>query len=362
MKGARTAIALALALGALSACAPKRGAAFDSSLADARNAYHDGRFDAAAARFEEAGATAKLPRDAVYARYEAALAWARAGDVARAASELRAIATAKPPNPYSAQAAYKAAELARANDEAAGLRELEGVVVDFPQAGVAQVSLAHLLQHDDDAGPEAGLAHLERLAPRVKGTRVEEKVFYERAKRLEAVSPARTEAARDAFVEVANKWPYPFGALFDNALYRAAQIEEKLGHPKEAIALLERLLSQREVAGFMGSYERPQYVPAIQLIAQIYEKTGDRAKARATLHRLYTDFETSPHRAEALWREAELWRKDGDESTACARLSTLATDFPDSRYVPCASLKCPAIKRPSKSKAPTTCHEYLVRS
>jgi outer membrane protein assembly factor BamD (BamD/ComL family) len=66
-------------------------------------------------------------------------------------------------------------------------------------------------------------------------------------------------------------------------------------------------------------------------------------------------------RDDALWREAELWRKDGDASTACDRLATLAGDFPDSRYVPCASLRCPAIKRGAKSKAPATCHDYLLR-
>jgi hypothetical protein len=149
----RQALALALALGALAACAPNRGTSYASSLADARRAQHDGRLDAAALSYEEAAKNAKLPRDAVYMRYEAALAWARAGDVARAATELRAIATTKPPNQYSGQAAFKAAELARANDPAAGLRDLEGVVVDFPDLGVAQVALWHLLQHDDEAGP-----------------------------------------------------------------------------------------------------------------------------------------------------------------------------------------------------------------
>jgi hypothetical protein len=352
-------IALAFAVGALSACAPNGGDGYQRSLAAARLAHHDGRFDAAATKFEEASKDAKLPRDAVYARYEAALAWARAGDVARGAAELRAIATAKPANAYSAQAAFQAAQLALANDEPAGLRELEGVVVDFPESGVAQVALGHLVHHDDDAGPEVGLAHLERIAPRVKGTKVEEKVLYERAKRIDALG--RTEAARDAFLEVADKWPYPFGGFNDDALFRAAEMEEKLGRPKEAIAHLERLLSQREVSSFMGSYERPRYLSAILKIAEIYEKTGERAKARAALHRLYTDFTTSTMRDDALWREAALWRKDGEASTACDRLSTLAGDFPDSRYVPCAALQCPSIKRSAKSKAPATCHAYLLK-
>lgn len=349
------------ALALLAGCGgPSRGDAYLRSLAEARREHHDGRFELAASKFDEAAKTAKLPRDAVYARYEAALARARAGDVARAAAELRALATTKPPTAYSAQAAFKAAELARRNDQAAGIRELEAVIVDFPESGVAQVALATVLRHDDESSPDVALAHLERLAPRVKGTKVEEKVLYERAKHLDALG--RTEVARDAFIDVANKWPYPFGAFNDDALFRAGEMEEKLGRPKEAIALYERLLAQREVSSFMGTYERPRYLPAILRIAQLYEeKLNDRAKARATLHRLYTDHTTSTMRDDALWREAELWRKDGDTSTACDRLATLASDFPDSRYVPCTSVRCPSVKRPAKSKAPATCHEYLMR-
>ena len=101
-------------------------------------------------------------------------------------------------------------------------------------------------------------------------------------------------------------------------------------------------------------------IPEIE--AKIYEeKLNDRPKARETLHRLYTQFSTSTMRDDALWREAELWRKDGDTGTACDRLATLTSDFPDSRYVPCTSLRCPSVKRPAKSKAPATCHEYLLR-
>jgi outer membrane protein assembly factor BamD (BamD/ComL family) len=352
---ALTSLALASGCGG-----PNRGDAYMRSLAEARRDHHDGRFDLAAIKYDEAAKTAKLPRDAVYARYEAALARARAGDVARAATELRAIATSKPPNAYSAQAAFKAAELARANDEAAGLRELEAVIVDFPESGVAQVALGTVLRHDDESSAEVGLSHLELLAPRVKGTKVEEKAAYERAKHLDTLG--RTEAARGAFLEVASKWPYPFGAFNDDSLYRAGEMEEKLGRPKEAIALYERLLAQREESGFMGTYERPRYLPALLRIAQIYEeKLNDRAMARVTLHRLYVQHTTSTMRDDALWREAELWRKDGDASTACDRLATLTSDFPDSRYVPCTSLRCPAVKRPAKSKAPATCHEYLLR-
>jgi tetratricopeptide (TPR) repeat protein len=345
----------------LASCAPDRGSAYTKSVADAQRAYHHGRFGEAAARWDEAAKNAKLARDAVYARYEAALARARAGDVARAATELRAIANASPPNAYSAQAAFKVAELARANDVEAGVRELEDVVVRFPESGVAKVAVLRIARHDDEKGGAAGaIAHLDRMRSRVSGKAVEETILYERAKRLAALG--QKEAARDAFLDVAQRWPYPFGAYFDDSLYRAAEIDESLGRYREAIAHLERLLSFRETASFMGSYERPKYVPAILRIAEIHEtKLHDLGAAREALHRLYADFKTSPLRDDALWREAELWRKEGDADKACGALSTLASDFPDSKYVPCATARCPSISRSSKSKAPKECHPYLLR-
>lgn len=345
---------------AAAACGPDHGAAYEKSVAEAEHAIHNGRFDDAALRWDEAAKTAKLPRDAVYARYEAALARVRAGDVARGAAELRALADAKPPNAYSAQAAFQAALVALASDEARGAHELEDVVVRFPNDGVAQVAVLHLARRDDARGPAAAIEHLDRLRARTQGTAVEPTILYERAKRLAA--EGRDVEARDAFLDIAQRWPYPFGAYFDDALYRAAEIDEKLGRYKEAIGHLQRLLSVRETSSFIGTYERPKYVPALLRIAEIEEtKLHDNAAAREALHRLYADFATSTLRDDALWREAELWRKDGDADKACDRLSTLASDFPDSKYVPCASVRCPKIARPKKSKAPQTCHPYILR-
>lgn len=353
---------VALALGSSGlGCAPSRGAGYEKALAEAQRAHHAGRFDTAADRFDEAARTAKVPRDSVYARYEAALARARAGDVARASSELRAIASETPPNAYAAQAAFKAADLACKRDPAAGYAELEAMALRFPDSGVARVAIGRLLRHDDEGGPAVTLAHLDALAPKVARTPLEEFVLYERAKRIAELG--RYEEARDAFVVVADRWPYPGGAYFDDALYRASEMEERLGRPREAIAHLERMLSFRESSSTIGSYERPRYSAAVLRIATLYEeRLGDRAKARATLHRLYTDFKTSILRDDALWHEAELWQKDGDKETACDRLSTLVSDFPDSRYVPCAIERCPSIKRPPPSKAPKSCHAYLNRA
>ena len=137
-------------------------------------------------------------------------------------------------------------------------------------------------------------------SPRTKGSNLEELLAYERARRLDMLG--RSAEARDAYVDCANRWPYPKGAFFDDSLYRASEMEEKLGRPKEAIDHLERLLSYREKSTTIGSYERPRYVPAVLRIAKLYEeRLNDRGKARDALHRLYSEFTTSTLRDDALF-------------------------------------------------------------
>jgi TolA-binding protein len=215
-----------------------------------------------------------------------------------------------------------------------------------------------VVRHKDETN--GGLAYLGALAPRVDATELAQDVAYLRAGHL--AEAGETAAARDAYLALADRWRYPFGALWDDALYRASEMEEKLGRHREAIAVLERMLKEREPSVSMGSYERPKYTPALMRIAKLYqERLQDRTNARAAYHRLYTDFTHSPMRDDALWREAELWRSDGKNGEACDVLRTLAGDFPDSRYVPCIVERCPGVRRADKSKAPATCHPYITR-
>lgn len=337
---------------------PQRGADYARAFGEARRAQHDGHWEQAAVAYDRAAATAKIKRDADYARYEAALARVRAGDVARGASELRALGEAKPANEYSDQAAYKAAELAIASEPDRGYEEMTSVAVRFPDTGMGRVALTRVLRHADEKGPAETLARIAALEPRLGDGSLGQALAYERAKRLRDLE--RHGEARDAFLAVARRWPYPFGVYFDDALYFASEEEEKLGRLPEAVEHLNFLLSHRESSHMIGSYERPKYVPALLRLATLYAtKLGDREAAKNAYHRLYRDFPTSTQRDDALWKEAELWQLDGDKATACDRLATLTREFADSRFVPCAVERCPNVARPAKSKAPASCRAYL---
>jgi tetratricopeptide (TPR) repeat protein len=349
---------------AAGSCAtPDRGAGYERAFAEGERAESAGRFAEAAQRYAEAGSAAKVGRDRDYARHAAALMLERAGDRAGARAGLDAL-SAGAHSEEAALAAYESARMAIEHgdgdgDETPGWKELEAMLLRFPNDGVARPALRRLVAHEDEArGDASTLELLRRLQPALDGTERGEEVAYQIALRLDRLG--RTVAARDALVAVATRWAYPHGTLFDDALYRASELDERMGRYDVAIADLRRMLAVRESSWFTGSYERPRFDAGQMRIADLYEdRLHDDARAREELHRLYTDFKTSLLRDHALWKEAALWIRSGDRARGCDRLGTLVRDFPDSRYVPCAMTQCPGLARPSKSKAPETCRRYL---
>jgi len=349
----------AFALGALAACGGARAGDYERALAEAHRASSAGRFAEAADAYARAGTATNAARGKQHAALFAAVERARAGEVARALTELDALAKASPPTDVSAEAEYKAARLRlRTGAVERGRAELEAFLPRHPESPLALSAFAQVIRFKEESSGEAGArATVEGLAAKVpEGTPLGQRIAYERALRTEGL-PAR----RDALIAHADRFPYPRGSYWDDALFRAAELEETLGRPREAIALLTRLLAERETSDVIGSYQRPRYTPAKLRVARLQEKLGDREGARRTLHELYANFRSSELRDDALWNEARLFREDRQPAEACDRLRTLVSELRDSRFVPCASALCPEIVRPKDSRAPKACHSYLLR-
>jgi tetratricopeptide (TPR) repeat protein len=355
-------LALVLALVTIaSGCAAARSSAFDAAAAQASRDEGAGRFAEAAKEYDVATSRADRHRDEDQARWDAAAATARAGDVAGAARRYEAIASDQA-SEHQAEAAFRLAMLRiESSDGERGWPDLEQVPRRFPTHGVAHVAVRKLVQHADERGPRAGLDELRALEADLGSTELAGLVAFLEAEHLEAMGDDR--AARDAYGTIADRWPYPFGAFFDDALWHASLLDEKFGLYPAAIDDLERLLRQRETTSLMGSYERPRFVAAMLRVGELYrDRLRDLPRAREAFHRFYTDFAHSSLRDRALWMEAALWREGGDGRTACDRLATLVEKFPDSRYVPCAIGQCPALARPRTSGAPKDCREYIART
>jgi tetratricopeptide (TPR) repeat protein len=352
-------LVFALVLGP--ACTPPvRGDEYEAAIAAASRDEGAGRFAAAVAEYERAEAVGLINRDRDHARWAAAEITARSGDVAGAARRLEVIA-ADDSDEHQAEAAYRLVRLRiDSGDDERGWRDLEDIPRRFPTHGVAHVALRRLVEHADEKGPQAGLDELRSLDRDLETGELAPMVAYLEAEHLEALGDEK--GAREAYGAIADRWPYPFGAFFDDSLWHASLLDEKLGHDQAAADDLQRLLDQRETTSIMGTYERPRYVPAIVRLGELYrDRLHDHPRARDAFHRLYADFAHSVERPKGLWLEADLWREDGDAGKACERLATLVGAFPDSRYVPCAVERCPGLKRPAKSGAPRECHEYITR-
>jgi tetratricopeptide (TPR) repeat protein len=355
-----------LGFSAATACAPSHGAAFDHAFAEAARAESAGRLAEAVQDYDRAASLAVRARDREQAQWNAVDALVRAREVERALSRLDGIAK-DPSGEHAAEAAYRAAALriergGGADDAQRGWHDMELVPRRFPQHGVAHVAVRRLVDHADDGGTRAGLDELRSLERDLAGTELEPRVAFATAEHVEALGDE--SAARDAYLRIADRWPYPFGGFFDDALWRASLLDEKLGRFQGAVDDLERMVSVRETTTLIGTYERPKYVPAMLRIGALWrDRLHDRARARAAFHRLYADFAHSTARDDALWQEAALWREDGDTHTACDRLALLVREFPDSRYVPCAGQLCSEISLPPREgHAEKECHPYINRT
>jgi tetratricopeptide (TPR) repeat protein len=350
----RNAAVLAFGL-AFIACATGPSAAYRVAKGAGDRAYSSGRYEEAASAYETAQRAADRPRDAAEALYLEASSHqrSRAWDRARAVYE-RLIAE-QPASHFALRAQFDLADLeVESGNPEKGYERYRLLATTKPSHGLAKRAMEHYLRHLESKGGDP-VAWLRTILPQIAETELDETARYKLAGYLEASSD--WQGARDAYVACAERHPYPRGALFDDALWHASELEEKLGRPQQAIEHLRSMLRVRETSTMAGSYERPRFSPAQFRIAVLYrDAIGDRAAARREFHRLYADHATSILRDDALWEEAKLARDDGHAEDACALAATLARDFPASRYGPCARSVCP-------TAAPTSgrCHAYLVR-
>jgi TolA-binding protein len=353
--GRLTALALFVCLPCCASYKPSEYARLDAAAA---RAYSAGRYQEAARRWEEAARSAKLSRNKSEARYLMASSLLRGGMRSEAVAAFDRVVADDPKGPRAARAAHdRALTLIALGQVERGYQALEAMLRAYPESGVAAGALRRYLSHLQRSGEGAVQQYLERSLPSLEKTELGEAAHYAYAESLER--DEKTEEARAQYLLVAKNYPYPRGALWDDALFHAAELEAKAGDPRAAIAHLEEMLAKRETAYMSGSYERRRYAEARFRIAELFrDALGDSASARQHFERVFADHKTSRLRDEALWNAALLASRSGDRAGACRDLETLAAAIPDSRYVPCAERLCPTGKGPGSSGQ---CRGYILR-
>jgi len=334
----RRALSRALFGLALGACAPALPPAYVSARDAAESSYAQRRFAESAQHWLEAAESAGSARDRSDARYRAAASFERAGNVAEARKWYELLARGK--SERAPRAAFALADLRlKSGDAAGGLGELEAAIRKYPSSAIAALALRRYFSAlAEQGGDRAVLDYIARVQPELEHSDLAEQLLYERARRLEALGA--TAEASQAYVLVADRFPYPHGAYWDDALLRGADLEQRTGNADAAIALLERMLHARESSRLSGSYERPHFADAAYRLAELYRDAKHEPEAaRRAFRGVFVDYPTSTLRDDALWQEAKIARTIS-EQRACEPLRLLVTQLPDSRYVPCAHEMC----------------------
>ncbi len=340
-------------------CGPSYPRQYLEQSAAAKHAFAAGRYDEAARAYRNAAHATTREKDRDEMLFMEAATLERARKWTEASVAYGALEQLSPTGDRAARSAHQRALIELEHgDRERGYNMLERVFKAYPSSGLARGALAKTLSHMDEvAGPDATVKYLNDNLAWFKVHQLGEFAMYETAKRLERRGDMA--AARDAYVACARAYPYPKGGLFDDALYRASVLDEKLGHFDRAVQELEHMLSFRETSTLNGSYERPRYSAAQLRIARLYrDRLSNPKRARQEFRKLFTDFSTSTSRDNALWEEAELAKQMGDMKGACDAAHLLIKTLPDSRYVACVRLVCPSAPVPATDRE---CPEYALR-
>lgn len=334
-----------------------QSSAFEQALAAGDRAKSSGRYDDAAAAYQEAGDAAKKGRDRDEGYFLAAATLEQAGRHQEAMAAYDQLIVRSPKGERTPRAVFERGLLeVQYGDAEAGWKALEAAIWAYPGAGSARRVLRKYLEHLDEKRPGAGDEWLRANQERLLTTELGEDALYLMAKALQA--EGKISEARAQYEKCAERYPYPYGTLTDDAWWNAAELAEQQGDSRAAIVYLEKLLAPREVSTMkQGSYERPRYSAAQFKLAEIYrDKLGEDEQARRAFHRLYEDFKTSILRDDALWNEMLLARKAKEDSKVCELMQAMVQDFPESRYSGCAPQLCASMSAPAKAPP---CRGYL---
>lgn len=345
---------------AMCACARQHSTPFVNERAEAERHYAHGRYSKAAASWREASGHAEHHDDRVEALYRAAAAEQRAGENAAARGMYLEVLKLAPDGPRAARAAFELAWLdIERGDTARGEQNLLAVTLRYQDSALAGRAFIGLMNRlEKRGGSRAALALVDQVRPQVHEPELAEQVGYAQGRLLRTTG--QPERARDVFLRLAQDFPYPQGAYWEDALWHAADIEREQGRPRAALAHLGRMLEEVEPAHFQGSYARTRYAEAQYRIAEIYrDDLRQPQRARSEFRKVFEDHPTSLLRDDALWQEALIDGAAGEAAARCDALRALVTQFPESRYTPCAPLLCSRLPR-AISERP--CRPYIRRA
>lgn len=340
-------------------CAPSLPPDYVEHSSAARAAYGRGEYERAAEHWHAARSAAPNDKHREEALYRQAVSLQRAGRHDEARALLARLATSGTSG-RSARAEFDVAyaELER-GDARKGEELLERALTRHPDSGMSIRAALRLLDDaSEDGGNPERAKRIQRLLGKLpKNAEVRELLEYENAKLLEAMGSA--EAALSAYDAQVRRYPYPAGRYWSESLVRSARILSATDRTRAAVSRLRWMLEHRESSSVTGSYERG-YSAAHMLLADMLRKEGDLRAARDEYRKVFTRYQHSRLRDDALWQASLCSVRLDETDEACDDLQRLIESFPKSRYANCSPQLCPQL-----GGTPNTdgrCHAYITRA
>ena len=299
----------------------------DAHLAAMREAtrhHHHGRFDQAAAAWQEASRTADRRVDRDEADYRRARTLRRLSRDDEAIALLDAIAARRPISRRTVRARFDAALMRLDRGESgAAHASLEWIVREHPEQGPAGRALRILLEARTEAEQ---LAFVRELYEAVGQTDLGDDLLTREAELLTEADDL--DGAVAALERICSEHPYPHGQRWDDSLWRLADIAQGRGQHEAAIAYLRRMIEPHTQTVSPGSQTLVLFPRAGLRIARIYRDELDSPDEAETAFRaMVSEFPTSLLRDDALYELGAMWLDRGQPDRGCPVLREVLDGF-----------------------------------
>ncbi|MDB4986211.1 MAG: hypothetical protein JWN04_1389 [Myxococcaceae bacterium] len=325
----RLSLALALGLLAQGCIAPTiskpRGTVYLDNLTEAAAHQHHGRLKEAAESYQKAADTAERKVDKDEALYRESRTLARMGNYPEAIAICDALGAETTVARRTLRARLDAARYRLLTGEADKAdNDLMTLIIDEPESSAARSALRMLavIHVDEVEDKEEALSWLRQMRNDVISSTLGEPLMSAEAQLL--LQLGRKEEAKIVLERQVERYPYPEGSRWDDALWQLADIALENENPKAAIGYLKQMVSKHEYSIIIGSYTRPLMSKAALRIARIYrDDLRDNDAAVDAYEVVRSEFPRSIVVDDSLAEEAELRLAQGDKSKGCDLLREL---------------------------------------
>jgi TolA-binding protein len=200
----------------------------------------------------------------------------------------------------------------------------------FPDNALVQPAAKRLGRHYAEAARiDEGVTELGRLASKVAGSDAEDTVIYQIARLHREAGRLDAEARELERIVAMGRWN---SQLWNDSIWRLAEVRGEQGDPAAEERLLEQLLDSRESSVLIGSYTTGLHDDAMLRLGRLRLERGRADEAYDTFVEL-SKWKTSRERDDALLWAARARIAQGRDADACELLERLLDEMPDASAV-----------------------------